>query len=42
MEAKLHYRKLVKSVGEFLDVPSEELETLVVAEASTDLEVVDW
>lgn len=41
-EAELNYRKLVKSVGDFLDVPEEETETVMVGHTSTQIEVVDW
>lgn len=40
-EAVLSYRKLVKSVGDFLEVPAEESATFVVGEATTRVEVVD-
>ena len=41
-EAELNYRKLVKSVGDFLDVPEDETETVVVGRAHTSIEVVEW
>jgi nitrate/TMAO reductase-like tetraheme cytochrome c subunit len=41
-EAVLRYRKLVKSVGDFLDVPAEETEAVVVGKADTSVEVVNW
>lgn len=40
-EAVLRYRKLVESVGEFLDVPAEETGAIVIGEAVTRVEVVD-
>lgn len=41
-EAELHYRKLVKSVGDFMKVPEEEMEAVLVGRADTQIEVVDW
>jgi hypothetical protein len=41
-ELTLNYRKLVPSVGEFLEVPAEEMETIVMNTAHTTLEVVEW
>jgi hypothetical protein len=40
--ARIYYRRLVKSVGEFLDVPADEMEPVLVNETSTWFEVVDW
>lgn len=40
-EAVLRYRKLVPSVGEFLQVPPEEMQAIVVGEAATTIEVMD-
>lgn len=42
VQATLQYRKLVKSVGEFMKVPAEEMETVILSEAHTTVEVVDW
>lgn len=41
-EVELNYRKLVKSVGDFLDVPADETETIVIGRANTQIEVVEW
>lgn len=41
-EVELYYRKLVKSVGDFLDVPAEETEAIVIGRAHTQIEVVSW
>jgi len=41
-EAVLNYRKLVASVGEFLEVPAEEYETFVMNKQSTSIQVVEW
>ena len=41
VRATLHYRKLVKSVGEYLNVPAEEMATFVMNETQTTVEVVD-
>jgi hypothetical protein len=40
--ARMYYRRLVKSVGEYLDVPADEMEPVLVNETSTWFEVVDW
>jgi len=40
--ATLNYRKLVKSVGEYLDVPADEMEIIVMNTGVTRAEVVDW
>jgi hypothetical protein len=39
--AKLYYSKLVSSVGEFLKVPTEEYEPILVNEHSTKIEILD-
>jgi hypothetical protein len=39
--AEIHYRKLVKSVGEFLEVPAEEMESFLVNRTQTYFTVVD-
>jgi hypothetical protein len=39
-EASLNYRRLVKSVGDFLGVPEEETETFLMNTGSTSVEVV--
>lgn len=39
--AKLFYSKLVSSVGEFLEVPAEEYEPILVNEHSTKITIVD-
>jgi len=40
--ATLKFRKLIRSVGEFLDVPADETETIVWNTGQTRAEVVDW
>ena len=40
-EAVMQYRKLVKSVGDFMGVPDEETETIIIGEARTRIEVAD-
>jgi hypothetical protein len=37
--AEINYRKLVKSVGEFLEVPAEEMETQLINKTETYFEV---
>ena len=39
VEATIYYRKLVKSVGEFLKVPAEEMEAFVINKTETWFEV---
>lgn len=39
VEASIYYRKLVKSVGEFLEVPAEEMEAFLVNKSETWFEV---
>jgi len=39
--AKLNYQKLVSSVAEFLNVPAEESEVVLVNEQTTSIEVID-
>ena len=39
--AEINYRKLVKSVGEFLEVPAEEMETQLINKSETYFTVVD-
>jgi hypothetical protein len=39
--AEIHYRKLVKSVGEFLEVPAEEMESQLINRTETYFTVVD-
>jgi hypothetical protein len=39
--AEINYRRLVKSVGEFLDVPAEEMETQLINRTETYFTVVD-
>jgi hypothetical protein len=39
--ARMYYRRLVASVGEYLDVPADEMEPVLVNETSTWFEVVD-
>jgi hypothetical protein len=40
-EAVMQYRKLVKSVGDFMDVPDEETATIIIGEAGTRVAIVD-
>lgn len=40
--AEINYRKLVKSVGEFLEVPEEEMATQLINRTETWFEAVDW
>ena len=42
VRAELNYRRLVKSVAEFLKVPEDETETIRVNDAETRFEVVDY
>jgi hypothetical protein len=39
--AEINYRKLVKSVGEFLGVPAEEMETQLINKSETSFTIVD-
>ncbi len=41
VSAKLNYSKLVKSVAEFLNVPEEESETILVNEQQTSIDIFD-
>lgn len=38
--AEINYRRLVKSVGEFLEVPAEEMETQLINRTETQFEIV--
>jgi hypothetical protein len=40
--AEIYYRKLVKSVGEFLEVPAEEMEDFLINRTETRFTVVDY
>jgi len=42
VRAELNYRRLVKSVAEFLNVPEDETEMIRVNDAETSFEVVDY
>jgi hypothetical protein len=40
--AEISYRKLVKSVGEFLEVPQEEMDVQMINKSETYFTIVDW
>lgn len=42
VKASLNYRKLVKSVADFLEVPEDETEVILINSSATSFEVVDF
>jgi hypothetical protein len=40
--AEINYRKLVKSVGEFLEVPAEEMESQLINRTETYFTILEW